>query len=140
MEAATKMFWKKRYSYKQLFWKLPGEIFHQNSWKISLKKFLFSKVAQSRSRKLLPNKETDKKHNFHKFLYWVKTSGNVTESCRQSACNFTKNELLHSYFSGILTANFRTSLFQNASQVAASAEAYSGPCQTSKMKHFCEYN
>ena len=68
-EAATEMFWKKRCSYKQLFWKLPGEIFSQNPWKISLKKFVFSKVAQSHSRKFLPKKETVEKHNFHKFLY-----------------------------------------------------------------------
>ena len=39
-----------------------------------------------------------------------------------------------------LTANFRTPIFQNTSQVAASAEVYSGPCQTSKRKLFCEYN
>ena len=55
---------------------------------------------------------------------------------RLSACNFTKNELLHMYFSRILTANFRTPIFQNTFQVAASAEAYSGPCQTSKMELF----
>ena len=128
MEAATEMFWKKRCSYKQLFWKLPREIFSQNPWKISLKKFVFRKVALSRSRKFLLKKETCGKHNFQKFLYQAKTSGNATESCRLSACNFTKNELLHRYFSRILTANFRTPIFQNTSQVAASAEAYSGPC------------
>ena len=66
----------------------------------------------------------------------MKTSGNATESCRLSACNFTKNELFHRYFSRILTANFRTTIFQNTFQVAASAEAYSGPCQTSKMELF----
>ena len=43
-------------------------------------------------------------------------------------------------FSMILTANFRTPIFQNTSQVAASAEAYSGPCQTPKMELFCECN
>ena len=64
----------------------------------------------------------------------------MTESCRLSACNFTKNELLHRYFSRILTANFRIPIFQNTSQVAASAETYSGLCQTSKMNLFCEYN
>ena len=66
MEAATEISWKKRCSYKQLFWKLPGEIFSQNSWKISLKKFIFSKVAQSCSQKFLPKNETGEKHNFHK--------------------------------------------------------------------------
>ena len=46
----------------------------------------------------------------------MKTSGNATESCSLSACNFlsastfTKSELLHRYFSRILTANFRTPL------------------------------
>ena len=75
-----------------------------------MKKFVFSKVAQSCSQKFLPKKETGKKHNFHKFLYQAKTSGNATESCRLLACNFTKNELLHRYFSRILTANFRTPL------------------------------
>ena len=54
------MFWKKRCSYKQLFWKLPGEIFSQNPWKISLKKFVFSKVAQSRSRKFYLRKKLAK--------------------------------------------------------------------------------
>ena len=44
LEAALEMFWKKRCSYKQLFGELPREIFSQNSWKISLKKFVFSKV------------------------------------------------------------------------------------------------
>ena len=66
MEAATEISWKKRCSYKQLFWKLPGEIFSQNSWKISLKKFIFSKVAQSCSQKFLPKNKTGEKHNFHK--------------------------------------------------------------------------
>ena len=134
------MFWKKRCSYKQLFWKLPGEIFSQNSWTISLKKFIFSKVAQSRFWKFLPKKETGEKHNFYKFVHWVKTSGNATENCRLSVCNFTKNELLHMYFSRILTANFRTTIFQNTTQVAASVEEYSGPCEISKMELFCEYN
>ena len=60
---------KKRFSNKQLFWKLPGEIFSQNPRKMSLKKFVFSKVAQSRSGKFLPKKETTEKDNFHKFLY-----------------------------------------------------------------------
>ena len=64
MKAATEMPWKKRCSYKQLFWKLPREIFSQNPWKISLKKFAFSKVAQSRSRRFLPKKETGEKHNY----------------------------------------------------------------------------
>ena len=100
MKAATEMFWKKRCSYKQLFWRLPGEILSQNPWKISLKKFVFIKVAQYRSRNFLPKKETGKKHNFHKFLYYVKTSGNVTESCRLSACNFTKNEFRYRYLQG----------------------------------------
>ena len=109
------MFLKKRCSYKQLFWKLPGEIFSQNLWKISLKKFVFSKVAQSRSWEFLPKKKTSEKHNFHKFLYKIKTSGNATESCRLSACNFTKNELLHRYFSRILTADFKTPIFQKTS-------------------------
>ena len=58
----------------------------------------------------------------------VKTSWNGTENCRLSASNFTKNELLHRYFSRILTANFRAPIFQNTSEVAASVEAYSGPC------------
>ena len=80
-----------------------------------MQKFVFSKVAKSRSRTFLPKKETCEKHNFHKFFYWVKTSGKVTESCRLSACNFTKNELLHRYLSGILTENFRTPNFQNTS-------------------------
>ena len=136
MEAVTEMFWKKRCSYKQLL----GEIFSQNPSKISLKKIVFSKVTQSRSWKFLSKKETGKKENFHKCLYYVKTSGNATESCRLSACNFTKNELLHRYFSGILAANFRAPIFQNTSQVAASAKVYSGPCETSKMELFCEYN
>ena len=65
------------------------------------------------------------KQNFHKFQ---KTSGNATESCGLSACNFTINEL-HMYFSSILTANFRTPISQNTSQVAGSAESYSGPFQ-----------
>ena len=65
--------WKKNFTvysslFKQLFWKLPGEIFSQNPWKISLKKFVFSKVAQFRSRKFLPLKETGDKYSFHKFL------------------------------------------------------------------------
>ena len=30
---------------KWLFWKLPGEIFSQNSWKMSMKMFIFSNVA-----------------------------------------------------------------------------------------------
>ena len=47
-----------------------------------MKKFVFSKVALSRSRKFLPKKETGKKHNCHKFLYYVNTSGDATESCR----------------------------------------------------------
>ena len=94
----------------------------------------FSKVAPSRSWKFLPKKETGGKHDFHKFLYWVKSSGNVTESCRLSACNFIKNELLHRYFLRVLTANFRTPIFQNTSQCAVSAEAYSGLCQTSKIE------
>ena len=68
-KAATEVSWKKRCSYKQLLWKLPLEIFHQNPRKISFKKFVFSKVAQSRSWKFLPKKETGEKHNFHKFLY-----------------------------------------------------------------------
>ena len=55
------MFWKKRCSYKQLFWKLPTDIFSQNPRKISLKKLVFSKVAQSRSWKFLPKKETGEK-------------------------------------------------------------------------------
>ena len=42
--------------------------FQSKSLEISLKKFVFSKVAQSRSRKFLPKKETGEKHNFHKFL------------------------------------------------------------------------
>ena len=46
----------------------------------------------------------------------MKTSGNATESCRLLACNFTKNEVLHKYFSRILTANFRTPIFQNSSE------------------------
>ena len=75
MEAATEISWKKRCSYKQLFWKLPRDIFSQNPWKISLKKFVFSKVALSCSWKFLAKKETGKKHNFHKFLYEVNTSG-----------------------------------------------------------------
>ena len=49
----------------------------------------------------------------------------MTENCRMSACNFTKNEVLHSYFSRILTADFRTPIFQNSFQVAASTEKYS---------------
>ena len=57
---------------------------------------------------------------------------------RLSACNFTKNELLHRYFSRILTANFRTPIFQNTSYVDASAEAYSGPCEYNK--HFKAIN
>ena len=69
LEAATEMFWGKRCSYKQLFWKLPGEIFSQNPWKISLKKIVSSKVAHSRYRKFLPKKETGEKHNFQKYLY-----------------------------------------------------------------------
>ena len=44
-----------------------------------LKKFVFSKVALSHSQKFLPKKETGEKHNFHKFLYSVNVSGNVTE-------------------------------------------------------------
>ena len=134
------MFWKERYSYKQLFWKLPGEIFSQNPWKISLKMFVFSKVAPSRSWNFLPKKKTGGKHDFHKFIYWVKTSDNVTESCRLSAWNFTKNELLHRDLLRIVTANFRTPIFQNTSQGAVSAEAYSGLCQTSKIELFCECN
>ena len=129
MEAATEMSWEKRCPYRQLLWKLPREIFCQNPWKMSLKKFVFSKVARSHSRKILPKKEADEKYNFHKFLYEAKTSGNATESCRLSACNFTKNELLRRYFSRILTVNFRTPIFHNTSHVAASAEAYSGSCQ-----------
>ena len=43
--------------------------------------------------------------------------------------SFTKNKLLHRYFSRILTANSRKPIFQNTSQVNASAEGYSGPCQ-----------
>ena len=60
----------------------------------------------------------------------------MTESCRLSACNFTKNEFFYTYFSRILTAIFRTPIFQNISQIATSAEVYSGPRQTSKMKLF----
>ena len=44
------------------------------------------------------------------------------------------------YFSEILTANFRTPIFQNTFQVAASAEGYSGPCEASDMELLCEYN
>ena len=40
------------------------------------------------------------------------------------------------YFSRILTANFRTPIFQNTSQVVASAEVNVGPCQTPKMELF----
>ena len=64
-----------------------------------------------------------------------KTSGNATESC-----NFTKNELLHRFFSRALIVNFRKPIFKNTSQVAASAEAYSGLCQIFKIEFFCEYN
>ena len=42
----------------------------------------------------------------------MKTSGNTTESCWLSDCNFTKNELLYRYFSRILTANLRSPIFQ----------------------------
>ena len=48
--------------------------------------------------KFLPKKETGKKQ----FL-------------QDLSCNFTKNELLPRYFSRILTANFRISIFQNTS-------------------------
>ena len=54
------MSWKKRCSYKQLFWKLVRGIFSQNPWERSLKKFVFSKVALSHSRKFLPEKEASK--------------------------------------------------------------------------------
>ena len=40
---------------------LPRGIFRQNSWKIALKKFVFSKVALSHSWKFLPKKETGEK-------------------------------------------------------------------------------
>ena len=103
---------------------------------ISLKKFVFSNVALVHvnlvPRIFLPKKETGEKHNFHKFLYQVNTPGNVTESCRLSACNFDKNELLLSYFSRILTANFKTPLkwllLQRRIQDLV------------KMELFCEYN
>ena len=52
---------------------------------------------------------------FRRFLYQVNTSGSASESCRLSACSFTGNELLHGYFSRVLTANFRTPTFQNTS-------------------------
>ena len=137
MKAATEMFWKKICSYKQLFWKLPGEIFSQNPWKISLKKFVFSKVAQSPSQTFLPKNELGKKQFSHIFL----SGKNLRErDWRLSACSFTKNNLLHRYFSRMLIANFRTPIFHNTSQVAASAEAYSGPCLISKKELFCEYN
>ena len=42
--------------------------------------------------------------------------------------------------SRILTTDFKTPIFQNTSQVATSAEAYSRICQISKMELFCEYN
>ena len=47
---------------------MPREVFYQNLWKISLKKFVFRKDALSRSRKFLPKKETGEKHNFHNFF------------------------------------------------------------------------
>ena len=40
---------------------LPAEIFSQNPWTISLKKFVFSKVAQSCFWKFLHKKETGEK-------------------------------------------------------------------------------
>ena len=64
------MFWKKRCSYKQLFWKLPGEIFNQNPWAISLKKFVFSKVAQSCFRKFLPKKPAKNTIFTNFFIRW----------------------------------------------------------------------
>ena len=36
---------KARYSLKWLFWKLPNKTFSQNSWKMPMKMFIFSKVA-----------------------------------------------------------------------------------------------
>ena len=42
LEAATEIFWKKICSYKQLFWKLPGETFSQNPWKNIFEEVRFS--------------------------------------------------------------------------------------------------
>ena len=101
------------------------------------KKIVSSKVSQSRSRKFLHKKETSEKHNFHKYLYQVKTSVNAKVADCQPATLLKMNFFIGMNF---LTANFRTPIFQNISQVAASAEEYSGPCETSKMELFCEYN
>ena len=45
--------------------KFSVKILEKYLWRSSF----FSKVAQSCFQKFLPKKETDKKHNFHKFLY-----------------------------------------------------------------------
>ena len=112
MKAATEMPWKKRCSYKQLFWKLlkgkfSVKIYGKYLWSSSfLVKFLHYLVPGS----FYLRKKPAKKHSFHKFLYKVNTSGNATESC-----NFTKTELLGRYFSMILTANFKIPILQNTS-------------------------
>ena len=46
-------FSKERCSLKWLFWKLAGEIFSQNSWKMPMKMFIFSKVADFQLATLL---------------------------------------------------------------------------------------
>ena len=117
------MFWKKDVLINSCSESCQGKfsvkILEKYLWRSSFLVKLHNLVPGSFYLRKKPVKKT-----IFRFLYYVTTSGNATESCRLSACNFTKNELLHRYFSRILTANFRTPIFQNISQVAASAEAY----------------
>ena len=104
-----------------------------------MKKIVFCKLAQSRSRKFLPKKEACEKQ----FSQMTLSGKNLREpvwKLQTVSLQFTKSELFYRCFSRILTANFRTPIFQNTSQVVASTEAYSGPCETSKMEFFCKYN
>ena len=126
---------EKRCSSKQLFWKLPKGIFSQNPWKISLKKFVFSKVALSRSWKFLPKKETSKKTIFTKFFIRETLQGTRLKVADCQPATLLKMNFFIGIFQG-----FWLKISEHLFQVAASIEVYSGPCQTSKMELFCEYN
>ena len=122
------MTWKKRCSYKQLFWKLPREVFSQGSWKTSLGKFVFSKVALSRPRRFLPKisqisllgkhlRERDwKLQTVSLQLYWKWTSSWVffkDFDCKFQNTYFPEH-LLTSYFCrGIFRTFSRWSFFVN---------------------------
>ena len=58
----------KKYSYKQLFWKLPREIFSQNPWKISSKSSFFVKLHYLVSGRFYRRKKQPKNTIFTKFF------------------------------------------------------------------------